>query len=100
MEFKYTDPASEFGDGLAVIRAYHDNLLVTGERLLKLSFKISHHGVGEAAAIEAIDLHQHYTRANTLHHADEDCTSTTPAPTPCTTPTKSSACSRCWWVRI
>ena len=72
MEFKYTDPATEFGDGLAVIRAYHHNLLATGERLLKLSFKISHHGVGEAAAIEAIDLHQHYTRANTLHHADEE----------------------------
>ncbi|MBV1960624.1 MAG: hemerythrin domain-containing protein [Immundisolibacteraceae bacterium] len=72
MEFKYKEPATEFSDGLAVIRAYHDNLLATGERLLKLSFKISHHGVGEAAAIEAIDLHQHYTRANTLHHADEE----------------------------
>ena len=72
MEFKYTDPARQFNDGLAVIRDYHDNLLATGERLLKLSFKISHHGVTEAAAIEAIDLHQHYTRANTLHHADEE----------------------------
>jgi hemerythrin-like domain-containing protein len=72
MEFKFTDPAAEFRDGLAVIRTYHDNLLATGERLLKLSFKLSHHGISEAAAIEAVDLHQHYTRANTLHHADEE----------------------------
>ncbi|HAC33481.1 MAG TPA: hypothetical protein DCF45_03065 [Gammaproteobacteria bacterium] len=72
MQFQFTDPAASFSDGLQVIRDYHDNLLATGERLLKLSFKISHKGVDEAAALEAIDLHQHYTRANVLHHADEE----------------------------
>lgn len=72
MEFKFIDPATDFSDGIVVIQRYHDDLLATGERLLKLSFKMSHHGVSEAAAIEAVDLHQHYTRANTLHHADEE----------------------------
>lgn len=72
MEFEYSEPAADFGDGLAVIRAYHGNLLATGERLLKPSFKISHQVVGEAAAIEAVNLHQYYTRANIVHHADEE----------------------------
>jgi len=36
MEFKYSEPATNFSDGLDVIRAYHDNLLAIGERLLKL----------------------------------------------------------------
>lgn len=72
MEFKYSDPVSDFADGLQVIRLYHQNLLETGERLLQFAFKVNHNGMSEAKANTAVDLHQHYTRANTLHHADEE----------------------------
>ena len=72
MEFKFTDPAHDFANGIMVIRTYHDNLLATGERLVTLALNLSRRAASEEEANTAIDLHQHYTRANSLHHADEE----------------------------
>lgn len=72
MEFRFVDPAKDFSDGLQVLRAYHDDFLDTGKRLLALAEAIRKHGMNEARANECIQLHCYYTHANLLHHRDEE----------------------------
>lgn len=72
MEFRFTDPATDFSHGLAVIRCYHDDLLATGEDLLKLAIRVQHRGVDEATAYRCMALFSHYQLTNPLHHRDEE----------------------------
>lgn len=72
MEFRFTDPASDFSDGLAVLGAYHQSLLAHGEQLMKLAQDIAAQEMCEALANRCIALHCYYFHANRLHHLDEE----------------------------
>ena len=72
MQIRFHDPASDFSDGLAVIRAYHDSLLTQGRRLLELVSKIETHGIDPERANRLAELYAYYQRANILHHQDEE----------------------------
>lgn len=72
MEFRYIEPATDFTHGLRVLYAYHDSLLQQGERLLALSRAIGKQGMDEELAHQSVQLHVYYTRANFLHHQDEE----------------------------
>ncbi len=72
MQIRFHDPASDFSDGLAVIRAYHDSLLAQGRRLLELISEIETHGLDSGRANRLAELYAYYQRANVLHHQDEE----------------------------
>ncbi len=72
MQIRFHDPASDFSDGLAVIRAYHDSLLAQGRRLLELVSEIEAHGLDPERANRLAELYAYYQRANALHHQDEE----------------------------
>ncbi len=72
MQIRFHDPASDFSDGLAVIRAYHDSLLAQGRRLLELVSEIETHGLDAGRANRLAELYAYYQRANVLHHQDEE----------------------------
>ncbi len=72
MQFKFTDPASDFSNGLLVLKAYHENLLERGEQLLKLVDEIDKQGINEALAYQCMENFWHYQHANLLHHQDEE----------------------------
>jgi len=72
MQIRFHDPASDFSDGLAVIRAYHDSLLAQGRRLLELVSEIETHGLDAGRANRLVELYAYYQRANVLHHQDEE----------------------------
>ncbi len=72
MEFRFTDPASDFSNGLAVLSAYHQSLLAHGEQLLELADDIVAGEMQEALANRCIAMHCYYFHANRLHHLDEE----------------------------
>ncbi len=72
MQIRFHDPAGDFSDGLAVIRAYHDSLLSQGRRLLELVSEIETHGLDPGRANRLAELYAYYQRANVLHHQDEE----------------------------
>ncbi len=72
MEFRFTDPASDFSDGLAVLSAYHQSLLAQGKQLLLLADDIVAGEMQEALANRCIAMHCYYFHANRLHHLDEE----------------------------
>lgn len=72
MKFKFTDPATDFSDGLKVIKDYHESLLQKGETLLLVVDEVKQQGMNEALANRCIDLHCFYFHANRLHHLDEE----------------------------
>ena len=72
MEFRFIEPAADFSNGIAVLYAYHESLLAHGTKLLALVAAIHKHGIDETRAYQAVALHSYYTRANLLHHQDEE----------------------------
>lgn len=72
MEFRFDDPARDFSDGLEVLRCYHRAFLKIGEDLLELAREIRREGMNEARANRCVEFHCFYTRANLLHHRDEE----------------------------
>ena len=72
MEFRFTDPATDFSDGIKVIECYHQNFLDRGRELLTLVDEIIGQGINENLANRCIDMHCHYFHANRLHHLDEE----------------------------
>jgi hemerythrin-like domain-containing protein len=72
MEFKFIDPATDFSDGIGVIKVYHQDFLVRGKELLNLVEEIGVQGMNEVLANRCIDMHCHYFHANRLHHLDEE----------------------------
>ncbi|MDQ7091470.1 MAG: hemerythrin domain-containing protein [Methylococcales bacterium] len=72
MKFQFTDPATHFSDGLAVIKIYHQTLLEKGEVLLALMDDMKDQTMNKSLANRCIDLHCFYFHANRLHHLDEE----------------------------
>jgi len=72
MEFKYTDPATDFSNGLQVIQDYHQDFLVRGRRLVALAKEIKQQGMTEELANQCMDMYCHYSHATHLHHKDEE----------------------------
>ena len=72
MHFRFIDPATDFSDGLRVLHVYHDDFLARGRGLLKLVDTLHKEGMSEATAYQCIEFHNYYTRANKLHHQDEE----------------------------
>lgn len=72
MEFRFIDPGQDFSNGIDVLYAYHESLLEHGALLLELTSQIHERGITELTANQVIDLHSYYTRANSLHHQDEE----------------------------
>ncbi len=72
MEFKFTDPATDFSDALEVINSYHIDFIARGVGLLVLAREIKQHGMNENRANQCMDMYCHYTSANHLHHQDEE----------------------------
>lgn len=72
MQFKFTDPCTDFSNGLSVLLTYHTDLIKKGLQLLELAETIRKHGVDQDSAYRAIELHAYYSRANQLHHQDEE----------------------------
>jgi hemerythrin-like domain-containing protein len=72
MEFKYTDPATDFSNGLVVLKTYHEDFLARGVGLLGLVDKIKQQGMNESLANQCIATLCHYDHANYLHHQDEE----------------------------
>ena len=72
MEFKFTDPATDFSLGLKVIERYHQTFLLEGEKLLSLVENLKKQGMNEELANQCIAMHCFYFNANRLHHADEE----------------------------
>jgi len=72
MQFKYTDPVTDFSDGLVALKAYHEDFLERGKPLLQLVFDLKTKGMNEAYANQCINTYCHYEHANHLHHQDEE----------------------------
>lgn len=72
MEFKFTDPATDFSNGLQVITDYHQDFLARGLQLVKLAKEIQQQGMTEALANQCMDMYCHYSHATHLHHKDEE----------------------------
>ncbi len=72
MKIQFNDPATDFSNGLFVIKAYHEDFLKRGEALLRLVDKISTQGVDEDLAYQCMSAYWHYNIANHLHHRDEE----------------------------
>lgn len=72
MEFKFTDPVTDFSDGLNVVKTYHRDLLIRGQALLTLVEEISEFDMNETLANRCIDMHCYFFHANRLHHLDEE----------------------------
>lgn len=72
MEIRFIDPSGDFSNGIKVLHAYHESLLEHGALLVELASDIHRDGISEAKANRAIELHCYYTRANSLHHQDEE----------------------------
>jgi hemerythrin-like domain-containing protein len=62
---QFADPASDFGDGLRVLLAYHDAFLLAGQRLLRIA-------EGGQDPAEARELAAYYDEAMRRHHRDEE----------------------------
>jgi len=72
MEFKYTDPVTDFSDGLMALKAYHEDFLKRGEKLLQLVYELEANGMKEQYANQCMSAFCHYEHANHLHHQDEE----------------------------
>ena len=72
MEFRYVDPVTDFSNGMQVLRRYHGEFLEKGALLLTLVDHIHDSGMNESSAVQCIEFHGYYTRANKLHHQDEE----------------------------
>ena len=72
MEIRFTDPVNDFANGIRVLRTYHDDFIVRGEQLLRLTEAIYKNGMTGSFATRCIEIHSYYTRANKLHHQDEE----------------------------
>jgi len=72
MEFKYTDPVTDFSDGLMALKAYHEDFLARGQALLQLAFELKAKGMNEQYANQCMATFCHYEHANHLHHQDEE----------------------------
>ncbi len=72
MEFKFTDPATDFSNGLKVLKKYHQDFLSRGEHLLQLVQRINQQGIDENLANQCMETFWHYSHANHLHHQDEE----------------------------
>ena len=72
MEIRFIDPATDFSNGLEVIRAYHRNLLAKGQELLSLVEDLATGGMTKELAEQCIAIHCHYARTTILHHQDEE----------------------------
>ncbi len=68
----FTDPASDFSDGLKVLSAYHDSLLLQGKRLLEWANTLLREGCGLDRSVEAVRLAGYYCQTTQLHHRDEE----------------------------
>lgn len=72
MEFKFTDPATDFSNGLHVIQNYHQDFLERGSNLVALAKEIKQQGITEELANQCMDMYCHYSHATHLHHKDEE----------------------------
>ena len=72
MEFKFTDPATDFSNGLQVLQDYHQDFLARGTQLVALANNIKQHGMTEDLANQCMDMYCHYSHATHLHHKDEE----------------------------
>jgi len=72
MQFKYTDPVTDFSDGLVALKAYHEDFLGRGKPLLQLVFDLKNKGMNEVYANQCMNTYCHYEYANHLHHQDEE----------------------------
>jgi len=72
MEFKFTDPVTDFSNGLQVIQEYHQDFLARGIQLVELANKIKQQGMSEDLANQCINMYCHYSHATHLHHKDEE----------------------------
>lgn len=72
MEFKFTDPATDFSNGLHVLQAYHQDFLSRGKELVALTTKIKQQGMSEDLAHQCMEMYCHYSHATHLHHRDEE----------------------------
>ncbi len=72
MEFKFTDPATDFSDGLLVLKRYHVDFLERGKQLVALATGIQQAGMTEESANQCMAMYCHYAHATHLHHKDEE----------------------------
>ncbi len=72
MEFKFTDPATDFSNGLQVLQDYHQDFLDRGAQLVTLASQIQQQGMNEEVANRCMDMYCHYSHATHLHHKDEE----------------------------
>jgi len=72
MEFKFTDPATDFSSGLQVITDYHQDFLARGVKLVELAEEIQKKGMTEQLANQCMNMYCHYSHATILHHKDEE----------------------------
>jgi len=72
MEFKFTDPATDFSNGLQVLQDYHQDFLNRGTQLVALATKIKQQGMSESLANQCMEMYCHYSHATHLHHKDEE----------------------------
>ncbi len=72
MKFQFTDPATDFSNGLHVLKSYHEDFIARGVRLLVLAKEIKQKGMSENRANQCMDMFCHYSHANHLHHNDEE----------------------------
>ncbi|MCK4840740.1 MAG: hemerythrin domain-containing protein [Methylococcales bacterium] len=72
MEFKFTDPVTDFSSGLQVLQDYHQDFLARGEHLIILAKHIKQQGMNEDLANQCMEMYCHYSHATHLHHKDEE----------------------------
>ncbi len=72
MESKFHDPAIDFSNGLLALKAYHEDFLKRGEKLLGLVEQIRQQGMTEKLLQQCVAMLCHYSHANQLHHQDEE----------------------------
>lgn len=72
MEFKFIDPVTDFSDGLVALKAYHEDILQCGVKLLALVDEIKREGIDEERANQCMSMFCYYEHANHLHHQDEE----------------------------
>lgn len=72
MEFKFTDPVTDFSNGLQVLKTYHQDFLNQGEQLVTLAKQIKQQGMTEDLANQCMAKYCYYAHANHLHHKDEE----------------------------
>ena len=72
MEFKFTDPATNFSSGLQVITDYHQDFMAKGVQLIELAEAIKKQGMTEKLANQCMAMYCHYSHATNLHHKDEE----------------------------